>query len=224
MPSSSSRMYLAAAVLMVAVRGSCAPVERHGPAAKTEAVVMLSDLHLDPFRDAALLPSLREAPVSEWAQILSRPAAPTEAAVFDALQKRCQVRGADSSWALLERSLAEAKRRQPKPLFVTVSGDLLAHGFPCRFRALAPKATGEDLSAFSAKTMAFLALQLRATFPGAPVYVALGNNDSGCADYRETPDSGFLRATATILADNLHDAKSRAELLSSFAVGGDYSV
>jgi sphingomyelin phosphodiesterase acid-like 3 len=225
MHGSSARSWIIAALLLCVVTSAwCAAPRKHAAPSRTVDVVMLSDLHFDPLYDPAEASELREAPVSEWATILSRPASPSRAADFNALQTSCGVRGADSPWSLVRASLQQAKLREPKPLFVTVSGDLLAHGFPCKLRALAPRATAEDVSAFSAKTVAFLALQLRKAFPAAPIYFALGNNDSGCGDYRETPDSAFLRSVGTSFAEDLHDPASRAALLSTFSKFGDYSV
>ena len=107
---------------------------------------------------------------------------------------------------------------------MTVGGDLLAHGFLCKLHILAPRASQEELSAFAAKTIAFLSLRIRLTFPDAPIYFALGNNDSGCGDYRETPDSSFLQAVAKSFAEDLRDPANRAALLSGFSQRGDYSV
>jgi len=225
MHGSSARVrVLAALLLCLATSASCAPARKHAPPLQTADVVMLSDLHFDPLYDPAKASELRKAPVSEWAAILSRPASPSRAADFNALQTSCKVRGADSAWSLVRASLQYAKLREAKPLFVIIGGDLLAHGFPCKFHGLAPDATAEDVSAFSAKTVAFLALQLRKTFPAVPVYFALGNNDSGCGDYRETPDSAFLRSVGMSFAEDLHDPASRAALLSTFSKFGDYSV
>ena len=212
------------ALTLGAVPMHAAPVRSHRAAAAGVPVVMLSDVHFDPFHDPGKVAELRRQPVSSWAAILnSRPTA-SQAADFTKLQSTCEARGSDSSWQLVQSSLHEAKARQPRPLFVMVSGDLLAHGFPCRFRALAPNATAADLSAFSAKTIDFIAMQLRNTFPTAPVYLALGNNDSGCADYHETPQSAFLQSVATSFAGDLRDPANRTSLLSTFTRYGNYSV
>jgi sphingomyelin phosphodiesterase acid-like 3 len=222
--SSAQIRILTSVLLCIATRAVCAPPQKHAAAARTVNVVMLSDLHFDPFHDPTKVAELRREPVSEWAAILNAPAAASQAADFSALQGSCQIRGVDSPWSLVRLSLQQAKLREPKPLFVTVSGDLLAHGFPCKFHALMHGATAEDLSAFSAKTIAFLVLQLRRTFPATPVYFALGNNDSGCGDYQETSNSMFLRSVGTSFAEDLSDPANRASLLSTFSRFGDYSV
>lgn len=212
------------AALLCCVPGAqCAPVRRHAAPARVN-VIMLSDIHFDPFHDPGKVGQLRRAPVTQWRAILSSAPTASQAADFGKLQTTCGARGVDSPWSLVQASLHEAKLREARPLFVTVSGDLLVHAFPCRFKALAPNSTDEDLSAFAAKTIEFVAMQLRGTFPATPVYFALGNNDSGCADYRETPQSAFLRSVGTSLADDLRDPANRMSLLNSFTQYGDYSV
>lgn len=185
---------------------------------------MLSDLHFDPYYDPAKIPELRHAPISEWPTILSKPDSTTRLITFTDLQRTCEVRGSDSPWPLIVASLRHARQEEPAPLFVTVSGDLLAHGFICKFRHLDPSATPAAASSFAAKTVAFIAQQLHVAYPSVPIYFTLGNNDSGCADYFETPDSAFLKSAAISLAAELPSADGRASLAANFPYLGDYSV
>jgi sphingomyelin phosphodiesterase acid-like 3 len=192
--------------------------------AETVPVVMLSDIHFDPFHDPAKFDRLRAAPASEWQAIFSEPDAPTQAADFAKLAGTCATRGVDTPWTLLESSLAAARTQSPHALFVTVSGDLMVHAFECRFQTLAHKTTDAEESAFAAKTIAYVASELHRTFAGTPVYLALGNNDSGCGDYRETSNSNFLKSVAESFGDDLESPGSRKELLRVFPINGDYSV
>jgi sphingomyelin phosphodiesterase acid-like 3 len=185
---------------------------------------MLSDLHFDPFYDPAKFTELRHAPITGWAAILSKPDSATRVSAFSELQRACGVRGTDSPWPLVLTALREAKRTQPAPLFVTVSGDLLAHGFICKFQRLAPSASATEASAFAAKAVAFVSQQLHSVYPSVSVFSALGNNDSGCQDYFETPDSAFLKSSGVSFAANVHDPEARASLAASFGRLGDYSV
>jgi sphingomyelin phosphodiesterase acid-like 3 len=193
-------------------------------AAADVPVVMLSDVHLDPFHDPAKLPQLRKAPVTAWQAILDAPPSATQVADFTKLQSTCGARGIDTPNALLEGSLKAAHTQQPHPLFVTVSGDLMAHQFDCRFHTLAPEATPADYSAFAAKTVAFVALRLRQTFPATPIYLALGNNDSGCNDYREDPNSAYLQADATSFAADAISPANSAAIKAEFSHYGDYNI
>ncbi len=198
--------------------------------ATTVPALLLSDIHLDPFHDPAKFSALRAAPASAWAAILYAPASPTQAADFAQLQSTCGTRGVDTPPALLQSSLQAEHQHQSHPLFVTVSGDLLAHQFDCRFHTLAPSATDADYSAFASKTVAFLALQLRETFPRTPIYFALGNNDSGCHDYREDPYSAFLQtdavsfASAAATGQAALSSANRSAILHQFPQLGDYAI
>ena len=192
--------------------------------AQVVPVLLLSDIHLDPFHDPAKLPQLRTTPVAGWAAILDAPPSSTQAADFAKLQTTCSAKGVDTPPALLESSLRAALKQQPHPLFVTVSGDLMAHQFDCRFHTLTSNTTSADYSAFAAKTVAFVALRLHQTFPRSPLYFALGNNDSGCHDYSEDPNSTFLRADAATFATDALTPANRSLILRQFPHLGDYNI
>jgi sphingomyelin phosphodiesterase acid-like 3 len=67
-------------------------------------------------------------------------------------------------------------------------------------------------------------LELRANFPGVPVYLALGNNDSGCKDYEEDPDSAYLHADAKAFAEDAVSPANRDAILREFSQYGDYNI
>ena len=182
------------------------PSRAQSPSRTAAAVpaLFLSDIHLDPFHDPAKFSALLTAPAAGWAAILYGPTSPTQAADFAHLQETCNAKGIDTTPALLQSSLRAAHQQQPHPLFVTISGDLMVHQFDCRFHTLNPSATPAEYSAFASKTVAFIALQLRQTFSHTPIYFALGNNDSGCNDYGEDPDSDFLHAAAANFSATPH--------------------
>jgi sphingomyelin phosphodiesterase acid-like 3 len=220
------RTYGGVRTLLALVFAFCLPLAGSASAASaptTVPVVMLSDIHFDPFHDPSKLAALRDAPVTAWAALLSEPAPATQPDAFASLQKTCDAKGVDTDWALLASSLKAAAGVPGHPLFVTMSGDLMAHAFKCRFEILAPSAGPADYAAFAEKTVAFVALQLRLAFPHTPVYIALGNNDSACGDYQETPDSGFLREVAKAVAADA-PADDRASVLRLFSDEGDYTV
>ena len=194
----------------------------HMPA--TTPILMLSDIHFDPFHDPTLVPQLVAAKVQAWPAILATPTTPAAQQAFAALQKTCGARGVDTDYTLLTSSFAAQQTQMPKPLFVTVSGDLMAHQFDCRYKTLVPGGTTSDYSAFAAKTVAFVAQQLHAAYPRTPVYLALGNNDSGCKDYRESEDSAYLHADAKSFSDVVLDKRNARQVLKSFSALGDYRV
>jgi sphingomyelin phosphodiesterase acid-like 3 len=201
-----------------------APAQSPSRAAATVPALLLSDIHLDPFHDPAKLSALLAAPATGWAAILYGTPSPTQAADFAHLQETCNAKGVDTPPALLQSSLRAARQQQPHPLLVTISGDLLVHQFDCRFHTLNPNATDAEYSAFASKTVAFIALQLRQTFPQAPIYFALGNNDSGCNDYGEDPDSDFLHAAAVNFSADVISPANRSAILHEFPHLGSYAV
>ena len=194
------------------------------PAANpTIPALLVSDIHFDPFHDPARVRDLAAAPVAKWRSILSAPASSNQQQAFAALQQSCHGRGVDTPFALLDSSLKAMKTKQPDARFMTVSGDLMAHGFSCRYATLVPGAAPGDYQAFVLKTMSFVIGELRASFPGMPVYVALGNNDTECGDYQLDAGSDFLAQAGRIIAEVLPPSE-RQEALKEFGNGGYYSV
>ncbi len=196
----------------------------HKSSADTENILMLSDIHFDPFHDPTLVPQLVKAKVKDWPAILATPMTPAAQQAFDSLQKTCNAKGVDTYQTLLTSALAAQHTQLPKPLFITVSGDLMAHQFDCRYKALVPSGTAADYSAFAANTVAYVAQQLHDTFPKSPIYFSLGNNDSGCKDYRETEDSDYLKADGKSFSEVVLDKSNKDEVLKDFSALGDYRV
>jgi sphingomyelin phosphodiesterase acid-like 3 len=210
-----------AAVCMLG--GAHAEVHPSTGASSARPIVMMSDIHFDPFHDPGKFKQLQAAPVTRWASILNAPFTPGQAKQFAEMQSACHASGVDTDWALLQSSLSAASRQQPSPLFVTLSGDLTVHEFGCRFHRMDPGGSDAAYIEFAVKTASFVALELKHAFPHSPVYIALGNNDSSCGDYRESPDSLFLRGMAHAVAVDA-DVADRGEILQEFPHQGDYDV
>jgi sphingomyelin phosphodiesterase acid-like 3 len=194
-----------------------------GIVSKTIPVLTVSDIHFDPFHDPGKLQQLVDTPASQWNAILATAPSPDQKQAFDALQRQCHMGGVDTSYDLLQSSLQAMRTRQPDAKFMTVSGDLMAHAFSCRFKALLPQSTQSDYQAFALKTLRFVVSSLQAIFPKMPIYIALGNNDSGCDDYQLDAGSDFLAQAGKILAGAL-PAPQQQEAISQFAEGGYYNI
>jgi sphingomyelin phosphodiesterase acid-like 3 len=213
------------AICFVLAGGSAsAQVHRVEIGQRTVSALMLSDIHFDPFHDPGKARQLADVPASEWGKILDAPESADQASAFAALQQRCSARGVDTPYALLQSSLHAAREHAPDAKFITVSGDLIAHGFTCRFAAVLPGKTGGDYAAFVEKTIEYVTTELRAAFPGVPVYVALGNNDSNCGDNHLDAGSDFLASVAKSVLAGLPTSANRKEMLSDFTASGSYSV
>ena len=195
-----------------------------GAAAKeTIPALMVSDIHFEPFWDPGKLQQLAAAPVSGWKAILAAPASADRETQFRALEDTCHVRGDDTSYPLFASALGAIGKDAAGSRFVTVSGDLIAHAFTCKFGAEFPKAAPGDYRAFVEKTIDFVVDELRGALPGVPVFVALGNNDSDCGDYMLDAKSEFLSDTGAEVTKGF-PAQERKGALESFAAGGYYSV
>ena len=190
---------------------------------RTFPALLVSDIHFDPFHDPEKVRLLADAPVSQWKAILSTRPSPSQRQAFAVLQEACHARGVDTPYTLLRSSLRAMRLRQPDAKFIAVSGDLIAHAFLCRYTTLFPGSTQSDYQAFVLKTLSFVMEELRASFPGVPVYVALGNNDTACDDYRIDAGSEFLARAGSIVAKGLSSSQQR-NVLKVFASGGYYSV
>jgi len=184
---------------------------------------MISDVHFDPLNDPNKAGQLVDTPATQWQSILAAPPSPDQQAAFAELQHICRAKGVDTSFDLFHSSLQAMHAKESDAKFITVSGDLMAHAFMCRYKTLFPSASPADYQAFVVKTLSFVVGQLRSTFPGIPVYVALGNNDSNCGDYQLDGDSDFLSQVGKIIADGFPE-KDRERVQKEFAVGGYYDI
>jgi sphingomyelin phosphodiesterase acid-like 3 len=224
----------------LASRGQTHLPRRHAAEAadRTFPALLVSDIHFDPFHDPARVQQLVDAPESQWNSILSAPPSPNQAQAFAELQQTCHARGVDTPYPLLRASLQAMRSRQSDARFIMLSGDLLAHEFFCRYKTLFPIPAQEptqkmdprcdpgtrcDYQLFVLKTLSFVMEELRASFPGVPVYGAVGNNDTGCGDYRLDAASNFLAQSGAIFTEGLPPAQQR-QARKIFAQGGYYSV
>jgi len=201
-----------------AVHGKLAPAK---PA--TVTALMVSDIHFEPFWDPEKVAQLDTAPASQWNTIFAAASSPDREQRFSALAQSCPTRGADTSYPLFASSLKAMRGSATGARFVTVTGDLLSHGIECEYRTLFPRATTAAYRTFVEKTVSYVLAELNENTPGIPVYVALGNNDSDCGDYRLDPRSEFLSAAGRQITASLPDAQ-RESALRSFADGGYYST
>lgn len=195
------------------------------PASVAVSALMVSDLHFDPFRDPAKVPALAQAPVEDWDRILHEPASLGQAAAYAALESACKARGEDTDLPLFDSALAAAQSQAAGARFVTVSGDLLVHQFECRYRQLS-KGPAQDLTGFAQKTVSYVVRRVQAAFPSAAVYVAVGNNDSGCGDYAMDENDRFLAGTGAAVEHGWRgatDADRQAARLS-YRQGGHYTL
>jgi sphingomyelin phosphodiesterase acid-like 3 len=221
MPSRIPLSHLFSTALLLSL-GS-APSFSAPTTASNSTVLMVSDIHFEPFWDPGKAPQLAAAPASGWQAILAAAPSPDRVTQFASLQQACHARGADTSWPLFASSLKAMQKNASQAIFVTVSGDLISHSFSCKFSKIFPNAKPGEYRAFVDKAIEFVIGSLRTTLPGVPVYASLGNNDSDCGDYQLDANSTFLNETGKILTADVSASESK-QARADFAIGGNFSV
>jgi sphingomyelin phosphodiesterase acid-like 3 len=217
---------------------AAAPIAAQSPAPAASATVhavFVSDIHLDPFKDQALVAKLAGQPaLSAETPATSGPLA--------AAQQNCKSLP-DTSDELFRSGLVSMAPRAAAVSFVTVSGDLIAHQFIQCFAAIVlkeqPKASeAAQYAAFTAeqrlkyrsfvqKTIEYITGNLHETFPNTPIYYAMGNNDTDCGDYDIDAHGEFLRFMAGIVVDSLPPNLSQADkatVRADFSAAAYYST
>ena len=133
--------------------------------------------------------------------------------------------GEDTNHALLTSGLATFARAMTSADFAIVPGDLLAHGF----NAKAAAALGVDPSSpavddMAAKTTLFVAGALAEALGGKPAFVALGNEDSKCGDYKIEPGGPYLAATREAVRRLVGAERLDADFAQTWAAAGYYAA
>src|SRR5665213_1202188 len=213
------------ALVLVSALSSAQNSHVHTRASSTLPALFLSDIHFDPFIDPTKAVALNSAPEADWPRILDAPAGPALTLAQQAAFTACYD-NLDTSYALWQSTLAELKKTATASRFVVISGDLLAHKFDCKYKALVPGATSASYLAFTLKTATYVLTTLHASLPRAPIYTALGNNDSGCVDYAlDAQNDAFLSGLAPLVADVARlSPANRAPAERDFASIGAYNA
>ncbi len=180
------------------------------PQSASRTFLIASDLHFNPMADPKLVDELNAAPPANWEAILDR----STSTAFSQY-------GQDTNWWLLRSALNAMRTTLPRPAFILITGDMLAHRFPSTYRQTAKQNDPESYRKFVLKTMQFLVLQLQRRFPNTRIMITPGNNDDDCGDYAINAAGPFLQDTAE-LARKL--ARADEQVASSWGALGSYDV
>jgi sphingomyelin phosphodiesterase acid-like 3 len=153
--------------------------------APSQQLLIMSDLHFDPFADRGLVGELAKAPPQRWEQILNR-SKPENFSWYHH----------DTNWWLLQSALDAMRATEPHPALIIVAGDVLAHQFPTTYQATIHDTDREHYRAFVRKTVVFLTGELRKRFKKTPILITPGNNDNECGNYDIEADGPYLSDTA----------------------------
>jgi sphingomyelin phosphodiesterase acid-like 3 len=195
-----TRMVAFVCIALAGVRVGAQP-----PPPAVGRVLLISDIHLDPLADPSIVRQLIAAPVAQWDSIFQ-----------SSQRKSLATYGSDSNYPLFSSTLRQAATLGPFD-FVVFTGDSLRHDFSQAF--VAAGGTPGQFGAYATRTAIFVVRELQRRLK-APVLAAIGNNDSGCGDYKIDPESSFLAA----LSDELAVLKTSPEAKSTFRLGGFFSL
>lgn len=215
--SRAARAWRAVMLALAAAVPFCAAAElgaqASARAARESTVLLVSDLHFDPFTAGAqVVKTLRATPTAQWARVLA--AAPAAPSTY----------GSDSNYPLLVSAGAAMRQAVPHPAFVMVTGDFLGHQFEAKYDSVfAGTADSAGAATFADSTMAFMARWMGSLFPrDVPIYPAIGNNDSGCNDYGM--DTQFQRSAARSWAPLAQRGGRARGFVAAFDSGGYYTA
>jgi sphingomyelin phosphodiesterase acid-like 3 len=171
--------------------------------------LVMSDIHFDPFANPDIVPRLISVDVRQWKYI------------FDsAAGHNFPQYGQDTNYTLLKSVLRAAREYRPayRYDYIVVTGDYLTHDFREKYK----KNGGDDASyqAFVVSTMIFVTRMIQESFPSLPVFGALGNNDSVCGDYTQSPGDDLL----VKMSHEWNVLSLTPDARRDFATGGFYAL
>jgi len=176
--------------------------------------VHITDIHFNPFYDSTLVPQLIKSGADQWETIFSS----------------SRIKGVgtyyknETNYNLLIVSLEDMAAVYKRPDFIIFTGDFLAHEFHDKFKDN-NNSSLEGLDSFIEKTITFMVLMFKKYFPGVPVYISLGNNDSYAGDYMIVPEGAFLKDTTPILSDHLLvNPANKTSFAATYSHGGYFTV
>jgi sphingomyelin phosphodiesterase acid-like 3 len=138
----------------------------------------MSDILFDPLADPVIIK-----------QLIARPAAQWQAIFASSTQTGYTHSPNDTNYPFAESALSLDSAQNPFD-FVIALGDYLWHDFQSAF--VSARGSPSQFPGFATKAAIFV-VDIQAAF-AVPVYLALGNGDSTCGDYRLAPGNAFLAA------------------------------
>lgn len=189
-----------------------------------DAVLVLADIHFDPFADCngnkncPIAAKLNNSSVDQWPQIFAQ----YSHSAFPPNSK-------ETNYTLFASTLEQIKKQQPKT--VIILGDFLAH----RFRSLYLKYTDDHnlnhYRNFVLNTINYVTDSIQTVIPpDGAIYPVIGNNDSfggkNCAyaDYCVDSNGAFFQALSNSWAPLLRNDYNQAQFVKIFPKAGYYEV
>jgi sphingomyelin phosphodiesterase acid-like 3 len=133
--------------------------------------------------------------------------------------------GEDTNRALLTSGLGAFARLMAVADFAIVPGDFLTHGFNAKAAAsLGVDPSSPAVDDVAAKTTLFVADALAGALGGKPAFVALGNEDSKCGDYKIEPGGAYLAATREAVRRLVGAERLEPDFAETWTAAGYYAA
>jgi len=175
---------------------------------------VVSDIHFNPFDPPVLAATLLRSAPENWPTAFASVTGQAMSGI-----------GHDTNHALLTSSLAAVARATAGADFAIVPGDFLAHRFDTKTAAaLGVDTRSPAVLEMSVKTTLFVADALAQALGGKPAFIALGNEDSSCGDYRIEPGGAYLAATHEAVRRLVGGERLEADFAETWAAGGYYAA
>ena len=204
---------LALALLFSLALAGCHGSSGSSAALGSGRVLVITDLHFNPYADPNVFAQLEAENSNRWDEI------------FRSSNMDWGDYGQGTTYRLWDSTLTEIADEAEDVDAVMYLGDLLCHNFNEQFYQYLGSEDEDRLHAFINKTYLFILSRLRAALPGRGVAFVIGNNDFYCGDYQLEPGGPFLAELADLIDDGLglapdeHDA-----FMVSFQRGGYYEM
>jgi hypothetical protein len=189
-----------------------------GPTARAQGdsgtFAVISDIHFNPFDPPALATTLARSAPAAWPAALATVTGQAMSGI-----------GHDTNHALLTSALAAFARATASVDFAIVPGDFLTHHFSAKTAAaLGVDARSPAVLEMTTKTTLFVADALAKALGGKPAFIAFGNEDSSCGDYRIEPGGAYLVATRDAVRRLAGAERLEPDFAETWAAGGYYAA
>ncbi len=156
-------------------------------------VLSVTDIHFNPFHDSLVVAELVQTPYTQWDSVFAQ-----------INEDKIAIYNQETTPMLFSLLLKSMKQQGQKEGLSAVifTGDILAHDFNEQYYKYTGQLLEKGKNDFIYKTMAFVSMKLRHTFPNTPIYFSLGNNDSYKGDYAVVDNGAFLHNTTSLFYKN----------------------
>lgn len=176
-------------------------------------ILVISDIHFNPFYDPSILDQLIAADYTKWEGIFEQ----SKVKSFGGFN-------VDTYYPLFKSAMNEMPTIEANPDFIIITGDFISHNFEEVYQSLTGKPYSSDVVDFIKKTESFITDQLAKKYPNTPILPVLGNNDGFCGDYHVEANGNFLKFFANLWQPRLQSIYGNQNFATTFSKGGYYAV